>query len=109
MEREEVKAIDFSSIFKLLILVPEKIECFEILYIMNFFRVEFSDEEDNILWPEVRKEVGFSRDDEWPLLLIDSSSEKIPTTECVGAWHIIEVLGSHGFIGDVSNHSAREK
>jgi hypothetical protein len=28
--------------------------------------------------------MGFAKDDEWPLLLIDSSSEEIPPAELVG-------------------------
>lgn len=56
-------AADYSSFFILLIAVPEEIECYETSLILNYFGFPFSIEEDNILKPEIKKEMGFKKED----------------------------------------------
>lgn len=55
---------DFSSFYILLIVVPEKIECYETINVLNYFNFPFNVEEDNILKPVVKKEMGFKPEDQ---------------------------------------------
>lgn len=108
-QNNEWTAIDLSSMFILLIGTPEYRESYEVLHIMQYYGVDFSVEEDNILKPAIRKEMGFSKEDDWPLMTVNSTSEVISTQEVVGKNRILEVLGEAGLVGDHMQHSAYEQ
>jgi ribosomal silencing factor RsfS len=48
-DKEAWTALDLSSLYILLICVPENRECYEILHLMQYFGVVFEVEEDNPL------------------------------------------------------------
>jgi hypothetical protein len=50
---------EFSSFFILLIVVPESIKSYEATHVLNYFSFPFKLEEDNIMWPQIKKEMGF--------------------------------------------------
>ena len=54
---------EFSSFYCLLICVPEITECYETYHILKYFDFPINIEEDNILKQEVKKEMGFKKDD----------------------------------------------
>jgi hypothetical protein len=54
---------DFSSFYCLLIVVPERTECYETMHILKYFDFPINVEEDNVLRPLVRQEMGFQKDD----------------------------------------------
>lgn len=50
---------DFNSFYCLLVVVPESIECFETVHVLRYFEFPVNVEEDNILRPQVKREMGF--------------------------------------------------
>lgn len=55
---------EFSSFYSLLIVIPEQTESYETLHILRYFDFPINVEEDNILKPIVKKEMGFRLEDE---------------------------------------------
>lgn len=55
---------NFNSFYSLLIVVPEVTECYETMHILKYFDFPINIEEDNIMKPAVKKEMGFRPDDE---------------------------------------------
>ena len=62
---------------------PEEVNSYETVNVLNYFGFPFNLEEDNILKKNgiVRYEMGFSVDDEYPCLMIESSTEDIPNVD----------------------------
>ena len=55
-----------------------------------------------------RKDMGFAKDAEYPLLLIDSNTEEMPACEVTTKDEIIRHMHRIGLIGDYRTHSAFE-
>lgn len=53
--------------------------------------------------------MGFGKDDQWPFLIIDSSTELLDTGEIQGKDSIVEYFVARDLIQDVKTHSAYEK
>mmetsp|Transcript_21850 Transcript_21850/g.19389 ORF Transcript_21850/g.19389 Transcript_21850/m.19389 type:complete len:239 (+) Transcript_21850:389-1105(+) len=84
------------------------------MHIMQYNQVIFSIEEDNALRSkiglrDIRKEMGFTKQDTWPFLLVDSSSPVIDTADIQGKDSIVEFFIDQGLLYDVKTHSAYEK
>ena len=52
--------------------------------------------------------MGFAKDAEYPLLLIDSNTGEMPASEVTSKDDIIKHLNRIGLIGDYRTHSAYE-
>ena len=63
-DRSNILQADFSSFYVLLVVVPEETDSYETVNILNYFGFPFNSEEDNILKPAVKKEMGFRKEDE---------------------------------------------
>ena len=55
---------DFSSFYCLLIVVPEQTESYETLHVLSYYDFPIKVDEDNILKPVIKKEMGFKPEDE---------------------------------------------
>lgn len=53
--------------------------------------------------------MGFTKNDYWPFLIVDSSTEMVYTTEVQGKDDIIKYFLDLGLIRDYCTHSAYEK
>ncbi len=81
----------FASFYCLLVVVPETTECYETMHILKYFDFPINVEEDNIVRQQVKLEMGFRKEDQvfqlcmiyfqYPLMIIDSSSEEMPNAE----------------------------
>lgn len=112
-KREDYVTVDLDSFYINLIVIPEELECFEIMHIMQYNQILFYLEEDNILRSklglrDLRKDMGFSKNDYWPFLVVDSSSEMLDTAGIQGKDNIIEYFVNHGLMRNVRTHSAFE-
>lgn len=88
--------------------MPENKDCYETVAVLNFFGFPFDVEEDNFRG-QVRAEFGFSKDDQYPLLYIDSASEEMPSCELVEKEGILSHLANIKLIGNYKQYSAYEK
>ena len=84
------------------------------MHILQYNQVVFHIEEDNTLRSkigitDIRKEMGFSKQDLWPFLIVDSSSNFIDTGEVQGKDFIVEFFMNQGLLHDIRTHSAYEK
>jgi len=98
---------DFNSYYNLLIVVPEKLECYETVATLNFFGFPFDIEEEN-MFGHSKKDMGFAKDSEYPLLLIDSNTEEMPACDVTSKDQILRHLQQIGLIGDFRTQSAYE-
>jgi hypothetical protein len=87
----ESKTVEFNSFFNLLVISAEEPECMETIAILNYHQFPFSIEEDQ-LDGSIRKEMGFSKDDKYPMLLIDSNVEEMPSVELAEKDYILSFL-----------------
>ena len=62
IENQGAKPTDFSSFYNLLIVIPEEIDCYETMHVLNFFGFPFNIEEDNYFKNVVKKEMGFDKE-----------------------------------------------
>lgn len=81
---------------------------------MQYNQILFHLEEDNCLWSkiglrDIRKDMGFSKDDKWPFLLVDSSTPNLPTADLQGKDNIVKYFTEINLMTDVMNHSGYEK
>lgn len=102
-----VKA-DFSSFFNLLIVDPADPDSMETLAILNYFNFPMEVEEDTLDGIS-RKEMGFKKDDAYPLLVIDSSSAEMPSASLSHRDNILTFLFNRSIIGTYKQHSVYEK
>jgi len=91
-----------------MIVVPEEPACFETMHILNYFQFKLNIEEDNILWPQIKNEMGFHKEDTFPVMLVESSTEQIESVDLQGD-QILLHLRNKNLIGDHRTHSAKEK
>lgn len=82
MSKRSVTA-NFSSFYILLILNTERLECFETLNVLNYMRFPITDVDEDGARGSSRKEMGFQKSDNYPLLVIDSSSKLMPPADLV--------------------------
>ena len=79
-------------------MVPEYPDCYEVRNILNFFGFPYNIEEEE--WRgQVRKEFGFDKNDDYPLLMVDSASEHMPARDQVGKDAILSHLYQLQLIG----------
>lgn len=84
------------------------------MHLMQYNGIKFEVEEDNLLrskfgFRDSRMDMGFTKKDNWPFLIVDSSSEIIDSAVVQGKDGIIEYFAEQGLIADNRNHSAYEK
>jgi hypothetical protein len=88
--------------------VPEYPDCYEVRNILNFFGFPYNIEEEE--WRgQVRKEFGFDKTDDYPLLMVDSASEHMPAKDQIGKDAILSHLYQLQLIGQYKSFSAYEK
>ena len=83
-------------------------DSYEAVAVLNYFSFPMEVNEDGYK-SFVRKEMGFSKDDSYPILLIDSSSEEMPSVELSEKENILSFLFNKQIIGSYKQHSAYEK
>ena len=99
---------DFSSFFNLLVVVPEEPDCYEVVHVLNYYGFPFKTEEENF-FRHSRKDFGFTADDDYPFLVINSSSEEMPEAYIASKDGILTFLFNQGLIGSYKSHSVYEK
>lgn len=98
----------FDDFFCSLVVVPEEVDSYECVNILNYHSFGFQVEEDNYLKQTILKEMGFPKDSSYPCLIIESTSELIPSADVAGSHQVLQFLHREGFIGDFKSHSAKE-
>jgi hypothetical protein len=83
------------------------VECYETVAVLNFFGFPFEIEEEN-MFGHSRKDMGFAKDAEYPLLLVDSNTEEMPACEVTTKDDIFRQLQLIGLIGDYRTHNVYE-
>lgn len=83
-------------------------DSYEAVAVLNYFSFPMEVNEDGYK-SAVRREMGFSKDDSYPILLIDSSSEEMPSVELTEKENILSFLFNKRLIGSYKHHSAYEK
>lgn len=53
--------------------------------------------------------MGFDKEAQYPLLIIDSASSEIPSADLSGTNEILNFITKLSFIGEYQSHSAKEK
>lgn len=114
VSQDDQVTLNLDSFYINLIVVQEDLECYELMHLMQFNQILFYIEEDNILrskfgFKDSRYAMGYSKKDNWPFLIVDSSSEEIDTASLQGKDSIIQYFQEQKLMGDVKNHSAYEK
>ncbi len=62
--QSEMVVANFSSFYSMLIVVPEQTESYETVHVLRYYDFPVNVEEDNIVKPLVKKEMGFRVEDE---------------------------------------------
>lgn len=57
--------------------MPEEVESYLCVNYLNHFGFPFKLEEDNIFKQEIKLEMGFDKDEKYPILIIESSNKEI--------------------------------
>ena len=92
----------------LLIYDQGSIDSFETVYILNYFGFGVEIEMENIR-KKGMKEMGFSKEDSYPFLIINSSDVNMPPVQLSSKDAILAHLFNNGFIGSYKTQSAFEK
>ena len=89
-----------------MLVVPESKDCFETIAILNYNKFSYKVEEDyrNVM----RRHLGYSKNDEYPLMIIDSNLEELPTSDLMGKEEIFSSLYNLKLIGPYKSYSAYE-
>lgn len=75
---EDSIQLKFGSFYNLLIVKPESKDCYEAIAVLNFNGFPYEVEEEN--WRgQVSHEFGFQKEDEYPMLMIDSDTPDMPS------------------------------
>lgn len=98
---------EFGSFFNALVVVPWSKESFEISSVLNYYSFPVNYEED--LRGQHRKDWGFDKNDDYPMLVIDSSEVGIPSCELSGFEQITTWLFNNKLIGPAKSYSAYER
>ena len=99
---------DFSSYYNLIIVNHEQAASYETLNILNYFGFPINVEEEDF-WQGSRKDFQFSKHDEYPFLVINSSHEEMPGCELSGREPILSWLFNKSLIGAYRNYSPYER
>lgn len=100
--------MESGSYYNMLIVSPEGLESFETVAVLNYFNFPMNVEEDG-LKGHIRKEMGFKKDDPYPLLLMDSSSPEMPSADLQCKDNILTFLFNKKLIGTYKTYSVYEK
>lgn len=100
---------NFDNYFSLLIVVPEEVESFECVNILNYFNFPMKVEEDNIVRKLIKKEMAFDKEDPYPCLMVDSNNNDIQNLDLSGTPQILQKLLASSYIGEYKSHSANER
>jgi hypothetical protein len=114
ISKEDQVTLNLDSFYINLIVIQEELECYELMHLMQFNQILFYIEEDNILrsklgFKDSRYAMGYSKKDNWPFLIVDSSSEQINSTSLQGKESIIQYFQEQKIMGEVKNYSVYEK
>ena len=102
-------AFNPGSFYNLLIVIPEEVDCYETMNVLNYYGFPFHIEEDNTFRQGNKLEMGFSKEDYYPVMMIDSSTAEMPPADLIQKDHILSHLHNLGLIGSHKSHSAFEK
>lgn len=108
MVTESAVKADYSSFYNLLIVNPVDPDNMETVAVLNYFNFPCEVEEDT-LQGIIRKEMGFKKDDDYPILLIDSSTPEMPSAQLSSKENILTFLFNKSVIGTYKSHSVYEK
>mmetsp|Transcript_24205 Transcript_24205/g.37267 ORF Transcript_24205/g.37267 Transcript_24205/m.37267 type:complete len:203 (-) Transcript_24205:226-834(-) len=100
--------VNHDDYYILLVVAPELVDSYECVNILNYFGFPINVEEDNILRQTVKKEMGFTKEDPYPVMIIDSAIDSLPEADLNELNTILGFLKDHDLIGDVNSHSAKE-
>lgn len=75
---------NFDDFYSLLIVVPEEVDSYECVNVLNFFGFPFELEEDNIVKGISKYEMGFDKEEPYPCLMVDSTKEEVPNMDLTG-------------------------
>lgn len=87
---------------------PEDVDSYQTVAVLNHFGFPVEVEEETTLRELTKYDMGFAKDDPYPLLLVDSSHPDLPSMEGAGLQSILSQLHNQGFIGQYLSHSAKE-
>ena len=100
--------LNLSSFYNLLIVSHKSVDSYETLNVLNYCGFPINVEEDNF-WETTKKDFGFSKHDEYPFLVIDSSHEEMPGCELTGKEHILSYLFNKSLIGTYKSYGVYEQ
>lgn len=100
-------SVDFDQYYCNLIVEAESKDCYEVRAILHYNGFPFAVDEENYLG-QVRTEMGFTKNDEYPILTIDSSDPEMPNEDYVGKDAILLNLARKGLIQSHLKRSAYE-
>ena len=87
----------------------EEIDSYETLHILNYFGFPINGVDEEDFWGKCRKEFGYDKYDEYPMLVINSAHEEMPGAELAGKEQILTYLFNHDLIGTFRSYSVYEK
>ena len=61
-----------------MIVLPESRDSFILISILNYNGFPHNVEEDNILRQKIKREMKYEKDEEYPLIIMDSSLDEMP-------------------------------
>ena len=76
-------AFNPGSFYNLLIVIPEEVDCYETMNVLNYYGFPFHIEEDNTFRQGNKLEMGFSKEDYYPVMMIDSSTAEMPPADLI--------------------------
>lgn len=99
---------NYDKFHSLLVVAPEEVESHVCVNLLNYFGFPVHIEEDN-LRGAIKREMGFGKDEAYPLLIINSSSNAVPNADLSSAGAILHFLREQNFIKEHKSHSAKEQ
>lgn len=76
--------LSYDSYYCLFIAIPEEVDSYETLNILNYFGFPMNVEEDNVIRQLLKYDFGFDKEDPYPCLLVNSNNDKIPSLDAIG-------------------------
>ena len=101
--------LSYDSYYCLFIAVPEEVESFETVNVLNYYGFPMNVEEDNIIRGLVKYDFGFEKEDPYPCLMLNSNNEQVQSIDAVGRDGILSTLHKLNYIGEYKSHSANER
>ena len=99
---------DVSSYFNMLIVDHSTVDSYETLNILNYYGFPLNKVEEEDFVGNSRKAFDFSKTDEYPFLIINSSHEDMPECDLTGRQNILTFLYNNSLIGRYRSYSAFE-